>query len=305
MALIPIGVISLRLWVGKKNAMTDEQKKVADVRVIKYILFYWICVLFYLMSFKHYLVGQFILGIIILAILFYNLCKALSNVRKKSGVEIAGMIQDFIIGMVLSVYLIYLIPNKEVQNIVIPIVAAVYGGLLTLTGVYWTIRHTAYEKHKDELAKAVPLFTFVLFAEVEPQAYSRKTCIVEGNGTARSFAEFENSNRAAFYIRRVYFDESWHNVNANNMLLPNDKLLIEMRRNDIVEHPIMEIEDLYERKYYYDLMFCMMPGIIQAAMFPTRFTLCELKEISAEEAQKRITNLNKFELNNSDDKKEA
>lgn len=234
-----------------------------------------------------------------------NLAGVFTLPKEKTGFEKWGILQDFIIGIGLTIYLIYIIPNKELQSIITPIVAAVYGGLLTLTGVSWTIKHNANEKQKEKLAQAVPLFTFVLFAEFEPQAYNRKTCIVEGDGRARSFVEFENSNRAAFYIRRVYFDESWHNVNANNMLLPNDKLLVEMRCNNIVEHPIMEIEDLYGRKYYYDLMFCMMPGIIQPAMSPTRFTLCELKEISAEEAQKRITNLNKFDLNNSDDKQEA
>ena len=57
-----------------------------------------------------------------------------------------------IIGVGLSVYLIYIIPNKDLQAIVIPIVSAVYGGLITLVGVAWTIKDTN-DKRKEDLIR--------------------------------------------------------------------------------------------------------------------------------------------------------
>ena len=50
----------------------------------------------------------------------------------------------FVFGVLLvvgiSVYFIYNIPNESLQNIVLTIVAAVFGGIFTLMGVSWTIR---------------------------------------------------------------------------------------------------------------------------------------------------------------------
>ena len=64
-----------------------------------------------------------------MVIVFYNLSKAFISGNKAFSF---GLIQDFIVGISLTVYLIYIISNKELQEIIISIIAAVYGGLLTL-----------------------------------------------------------------------------------------------------------------------------------------------------------------------------
>ena len=88
-------------------------------------------------------------------IVFYNLSNAFANSKaKRSGLIKWGMLQDFIVGVGLSIYLIYIIPNTALREIVSVIIAAVYGGLLTLVGVAWTIKHSMIQKHEDELVKA-------------------------------------------------------------------------------------------------------------------------------------------------------
>ena len=57
--------------------------------------------------------------------------------------------QDFLWGIAITVYLIFLIPGESLQTIVLTITAAVYGGLLTLVGVAWTIKDNS-EKIKQE-----------------------------------------------------------------------------------------------------------------------------------------------------------
>ena len=57
--------------------------------------------------------------------------------------------QNFLWGVAITVYLIFLIPDASLQNIVLSITAAVYGGLLTLVGVAWTIKDNS-EKIKQE-----------------------------------------------------------------------------------------------------------------------------------------------------------
>jgi hypothetical protein len=66
--------------------------------------------------------------------------------QKKRG---WGLLQDFMWGIAITVYLIFMIPGESLQTIVLTITAAVYGRLLTLVGVAWTIKDNA-EKLKQE-----------------------------------------------------------------------------------------------------------------------------------------------------------
>ena len=45
-----------------------------------------------------------------------------------------------IVGVALTVYLIYIIPDENLQVVVLAIVGALYGGIMTLVGVAWTIK---------------------------------------------------------------------------------------------------------------------------------------------------------------------
>lgn len=68
------------------------------------------------------------------------------------------MLQDFLVGIGLTVYLIYLIPEKELQTIILTIVAALYGGLITLVGVAWTIKKSDKDRKEDEIKHEKPYF---------------------------------------------------------------------------------------------------------------------------------------------------
>ena len=192
------------------------------------------------------------------------------------------------------------VEESILQNVTIPIYASILGGALALAGVAWTIKHSMIQKHEDELVKAKPLFTFNFFAEKEPLVNNRKVCLVEGNkqpttiaealrrpnGT-ESFMEIENSEQSSFTIKRFYFDGAWHGVSANNVVLPNTRLLVQLFREDTVTHPIMEIEDIFKRKFYYDLMF-------QFLLFPNekitdkhKSTLGQMKEITEQDVVER------------------
>lgn len=192
------------------------------------------------------------------------------------------------------------VEESILQNVIIPIYASILGGALALAGVAWTIKHGIIQKHEDELVKSKPLFTFNFFAEKEPLVNNRKVCLVEGNkqpttiaealrrpnGT-ESFMEIENSEQSSFTIKRFYFDGAWHGVSANNVVLPNTRLLVQLFREDTVTHPIMEIEDIFKRKFYYDLMF-------QFLLFPNekitdkhKSTLGQMKEITEQDVVER------------------
>ena len=161
--IVLFGVPMLKNWTLQKTKIqiTQEMERQANVRVVLYILFYWLCDLFYMSCFIDSLICKYIFGGLILIIIFMNLSKGVSYPKEKNNFERFGMIQDFILGTGLSIYLIYIIPNKDIQNIVIPVISAVYGGLITLVGVALTIRKSDKDRKDDEIKKAKPLVFIV------------------------------------------------------------------------------------------------------------------------------------------------
>lgn len=163
-ALIALfGVPFLKIWIGKKTKIliTSEMEQQANIRVVVYILFYWLCDLFYMSCFLDNLICKYIFGGLIMIIIFMNLSKSMSFPKERTGFERWGMMQDFILGIALSIYLIYITPNKDVQNILIPIISAVYGGVITLVGVALTIKKSDKDRKEDEIKKSRPLVFIV------------------------------------------------------------------------------------------------------------------------------------------------
>ena len=153
------GIPYLKAWTIKntKILISPEMEKKANIRIVVYVLFYLLCDLFYMSCFIDNIVCKYVFGGLILIIIFMNLSKCVSFPKERNSFERYSLIQDFIIGIALTVYLIYIIPNKEIQDIVIPTVAAVYGGLITLVGVALTIRKSDKDRKEDEIKKAKPL----------------------------------------------------------------------------------------------------------------------------------------------------
>lgn len=295
-ATITILVTICFALIGWNNSdKSGPDKKHICVTSLKLVSFYLLLDLFYMSFIINNLLLKFVFGILTVLIILYRL-----SISFLSGSKFPKwyLVQDFVLGIGLTIYLVFIIPNNNLQTIVTAIVAAVYGGLLTLVGVAWTIKHGEKQKREDELAKAKPLFTFNIINVEEPDITNRKLCFIYDRDSfigefktpdgMVSYMELENSANSSFIIKRLYFDNYWHKPSANNTLLPNNMLLVQLYRKNIIEHPIMEIEDIYERKFYYDLMFVCLPTYQNI-----RFcSLGELKEITQQELKERNIPLN-------------
>lgn len=134
---VPITLCNLWKYAEIKNAYTIEQKKTTRNNLIKYILFYWLADAFYISIFSHSLLWQFITGGLCMVIIFTNLSNLVISRKVVSKV---AMLHDFVAGIAITIYLIYTIPNPSLQNIVLIIASALFGGLITLVGVAWTIK---------------------------------------------------------------------------------------------------------------------------------------------------------------------
>lgn len=285
--LIPfifIASIIFLAYLWKRNPPTKEQKKISSLNCLKYILFYWLLDLFYMAWFNDWIVWEFIFGGLIIVIIFYNLSAGFTSSKKRSGLENAGFIQDFIIGVGLTIYLLYIIPDPSLQEIMVPLISAIYGGLITLVGVAWTIKKSDKNKRDNEVKKAEPLFSFsMLYTEPKADDY-KKLCIssyeININYECEAYFVLENSNQSAFEMKSIYHDGKKYELEGNTRMIPaspNDECLVSFlfsSPNDIY----LEIEDILGNIFYYQIkVLCKFNKLSSNRKY--LYTVREIKKI--------------------------
>lgn len=237
------------------------------------------------------------LGLYDRSVIFANLSIAFSSAKTKNGFDRFGMIQDFLVGIGLTVYLIYIIPDSSLQTIVTAIVSAVYGGLITLVGVAWTIKKSDKDRKSDELLKAKPIFSF------NPQLKggliddSTKACFTPidfADGfSCEAHVEIENSNKSSFCLNKIFHDGKWFHIEGNKILLPSGKCYFVFDFSDALDI-VLSVNDSLNNEYLYVLRVLMMTPITGIGGGFTSnhkifHTLREIEEISKDDFDKLIT----------------
>lgn len=272
-----------------KIKLTPEMDKVANMRVVIMILYLWLWNFFYMAMFINNMICKYIFGGLIMIIIFMDLGNAMSYPRQRNWLERWLMVQDFIVGTVLTIYLIYIIPNADVKEIVIPIVAAVYGGLLTLVGVILTIKKSDKDRKEDDLKKARPIFAYnMLRQEPRLDIIVQKICVSDCTEQLQEacdvYVELENSYLSVFEIKRIYHDGKWICMQGNTTVLPNSKCILNFK---FINNPLslfLEIEDILGNAHYYQL-FVLFLGV-QSSNGMLLHTVREIKNISKENMEK-------------------
>lgn len=216
----------------RKHKPTDEQKRNSSIVIIKYIFFYWLLDFFYMACFNDWLLWKFIFGYLILVIIFYNLANSFVVPKKRKGFEKIGLLQDFIVGIAITVYLLYIIPDLLLQEILISVVSAVYGGLITLVGVTLTIRFTKKEsQEKDKELNKPLIFCDPLYdeADFKPIFFGDKT---KNKYEIRSII---NSDKTQFKIVSLLVDSIEYKVDGLNFLNKGDKALLYLPIEEEIE----------------------------------------------------------------------
>lgn len=155
---------------------TEDERRTGALNIFKQTLLYWLYDLLYMSIFNDWAILTYTLGVIAVIVIFYNL----TSVFLKGNKTIQFLLPfDFLLGLGLSIYLIYTIPDAALQEIVLSIVASVLGGLLALVGVAWTIRagNTSHqedlqrledERREEERKKHIPYIRVAFEREVPP-----------------------------------------------------------------------------------------------------------------------------------------
>ncbi len=204
--LIPFGIAGFKVFADKhiNFTPTEEQKKIANQNMAKYMLFYWLCDIFYLTCFNNWLIMKFIIGILLMIIVFYSLTVSFLSSTSKNFILKFGFIQDFIVGIGLSIYLIYIIPCDEIKEIIIPIVSALYGGLLTLVGVAWTIKKADADRKKEKNEKVKPLIYAADPSFLDTNNLECLLFVNKGdNNNGRFIGTLKNTDNGLFIFKRI------------------------------------------------------------------------------------------------------
>lgn len=274
--IFPIAFYNLACIAKRGRNLTEKQKKILAANAIKYTLFYWFCDLFFMSFIIDNLVCKFIFGGLVVLIVLYNLSMAFLKQTVKNGNKLLklGLLQDFVVGIGMSIWLIYLIPDSDLQTIAMTMVAAVYGGLFTLVGVAWTIRkgdkdrkedlqRLENERKEEERRKYSPVFSVVnKNIDMEKRVIitlddveNIDKIVIQSDDTDNIRLQpicIENSSKVEFYVYGFLFDDEFYAA-PKKFLIKKDYYFVvhflkalSFARNYEIS---LCIEDLIENKY--------------------------------------------------------
>ena len=253
--LIPIGAYEWKSMCKERHKFTEAQGKALNQTIGVGIIIYWLIDLFYMSIIIDSLILKYFFGGIILIFTFYNLSTVfLSNTNPKLNF---WLLQDFIVGIAMTIYLVYIIPDEDLQDIIIPIVSGVYGGLLTLVGVAWTIRKTESDRKAEEKKKAEPLFSFNLILDEKLPETRIICCACAGEANEQvysNYAHIVNSDNSNFYIRAIKYKGTWYEVSNANYVIKNHSVYFVFYTPQIGEdnfNMYVQMEDILGFKHYY------------------------------------------------------
>ena len=194
---VPFSLYFINFWYKSKNKPTKDQALNFKRNVVKYTLFYYVLDLFYMSFIIDNLLCRYIFGVIIILYIFYNSTKAFINNIKP---RILSIVHDVFIGLGIAIYLISIIPNDDLRNVVTSIVSAVFGGYVTLLGVAWTIKDNSRNRKEDERLSKVPYLYIV------KENYDK------------AFKSFAPVLDEAF---KTFNDETTHCISINEFIIKN------------------------------------------------------------------------------------
>lgn len=220
---VPVFFWSLLKFYIKNNKPSHKVAQKISLNTVKSVFLYWFIDLLYMSIFNDLLIFTFVFGILSLVIIFFNLTNAFLNGAKSLRFFIA---LELIIALALSGYLIFIIPNESIQEIVLTIVSSLYGGMLTLVGVAWTIKRQD-DIHQEQEIKA---YRPIVLVQTNIPDETKVFKINNLNCDAITF-EANKINKISTYIQTIFL----HNTDFAHfyllgLIINEEKILIETKQ---------------------------------------------------------------------------
>ncbi len=261
--ICPIAWINMSAFISIQKQHTAEQRKKESWFSVKMTAFYWLIDGFYISVFTKSLVWQFITGGLCMIIIFVNLATIVISKRKINKI---GVMHDFLIGVALTIYLIYVIPDATLQNIVLVIVGALYGGLMTLVGVAWTIVNGQNREEENKHLENLPFLQLEISHDDEEPMFDM---------------ELPLSNEATDTIGKVIKMKNVGNGTAANIVYT-----WKYEKNNIIASGYPPINAVMKGDSYYILFLCDVDQTVEEGACAT--LIFAYSDLLGQEYEQRI-----------------
>ncbi|MBO4309193.1 MAG: hypothetical protein J5885_05115 [Clostridia bacterium] len=267
-----LGCVGMYFYSKKQGLLDFENQFPFFRKSLYWIFFYWLIDFFYMTLFIEEQIPMYILGGLTLILILYSLVMSfLSPIQQPlvNKIRKYGLIQDFVIGIGLTVYLLWTIENKELQQILTTVIAAVYGGLLTLVGVAWTIRQGQKERAEDrkqleedrkqeEIKKAKPILSFLDLKSNANEPILTCTFIglpcVDRPETVSMKARFMNSDNSNFKVAAFEIDGKKYPAEYTFYIVKNQFFNVRFNASEHNQKYVLVLEDILGNQYSYQMI---------------------------------------------------
>ena len=189
---------------------------------------------------KNIPIMQFIMGIVVIILLFVSFFKPLINKSPIRWYDWIEIIYSFVFAVVLLSAYLYAIQDKQMREVCVPIVSTILGGLITMFGVGITIKVTRKDKEDEYLRIYKPNFTIFKPDPIQT-SFSPKfeTSIIELDNASKSILR-NLDGKGTFKLDRISISNSDFTiftlvgVRFNNFLNINFKPLIINKGTNII-----------------------------------------------------------------------
>ena len=268
---IPICFCWFKAYADNKGNYTKEQHTRTSINTIKNIIYWWLLDCLYMAIFNQWKAWIFIFGGIILIRNLYILTVAFLNNYDKGAFFSVAMLIELLLAVAITIYLIYLMPDtNKLQTIVTAVVAAVYGGLLALVGVAWTIKKSDRDRAQAEIDRCKPLLfiydidTYHLSIRLPNKSVCINRKAAPHSPETRIVYRFNdlivhNSDFSYCSICGVILDNNYFSFVFNQVLNKDTCIRLEIDECAIVERKIdnvyLHIKDILNNDYYLKVKF--------------------------------------------------
>lgn len=187
---------------------------------------------------------------------------------------------NFFVSVAVCAFMIASITDEKIQTIVLSLSAAIYGGLVTLIGVAWTIKKSDKDKKEDEEKKVTPLFSFNMLYEEPVGPIIKKVCFPEDlelKYKDEVYVELENSDRSVVVFDCIFHDGAWFKLQGNTVMLPNKTCFLSFKQNN-PNNIYLIAKDVLDREHAYQIKVVRLKQIDNSGKFFN--TVREINKIS-------------------------
>jgi hypothetical protein len=252
----PFALVNSKIYMESKVKYTEEQKKNVSRNIVISLLSIWWADFAFVCMFMNWLIAFFLLAGLYLIKMVYGVAVAFINRNNKLSYPSVFIVGDFVLSILLIILMIYKIPDRSLQTIVLSLVAALIGGLLTLTGVMLTIRKSDKDREIERRNQAKPFFYYTPYFGGPEYHNNIKTChdkqFVKGIKKNNSvfLGRFVNSDKVEFLIKSIIINNEECECDFDPAVSKGELFEIVLFTENEIERPndyTLKIEDIDQR----------------------------------------------------------